>query len=1451
MGIKKIIFVVAAVISVFAANSQTSDISEGCAPAVVQFTAPAGSATWFWDFQDGATSNLQNPSNTFTTPGTYIVEFSNSPAGPVAGTVTITIHPKPVPVLTASTLTQGCAPLNVTMAVNTSLPGGVGLTSYNWTFGDGGGGAGTPVSHVYGAGIFSISIELITNSPTCNVTTIYPDFISASNPPAAAFTTNPNPPSSCTTPFAVNFTNTTTSSLPLTYTWNMGNGNTYTTLNPASQTYTANGAYPVVLTATDTNNCSATFTQNVSIGQPVANFSIPDTVCINVPVDSLENLSSTGASFWSLGAGGSFLPPYNSNSFEPTIQFSTPGMHFITLTTIAGACTNDTTIAVYVEEPTVTFTAVPAYSCYEPLSVQYNGSSPNNVTDWDWSFGDSIQNPVFVHDVTKDSADIELGENSIPATLTITTANGCIASFTSPIIINLPWARFIPDLTEGCAPLTVTFNDSTRSNEPVVNWSWEYDDGSPVNSLASGAPHTHVFNTPGEYDVVLTITNSLGCKDTSYPVRIEVGGPVVLDFTVDKVDICPGETVTFTNLTADSANVDAWHYSASEELLSHCFTDGSPSFVFDGHTGPQSITLTAEYNGCYSTITKPNLINVKGPIAGFDYLIDCNTPYDIQLTDTSQDATSLTWDFGDGTSSTSGGTFTHTYAASGDYTIILTAVNSTSGCPASSDTIVAHIRNIVAMFATDSLLCGGSSYSYDASPSIDVGPSCYRGYTWFFSDPSMRPITSSSPNSPISFSNAGAQTVGLVVMDINGCKDTLIKTVEVYNLVPSYTVSDMNICLPDTISFTNMSTSDTTITSYSWSFGDGTPNGSTQNATHIYNTAAGSAYLTSLTITNALGCTGTLTQLITIYTPTSVISSLPNICLGQPVTLNATNYTSQGSGLSYNWNFGDGNFATGNNQSHVFTTSGSHLITLTYSEIATGCTGTATVNLNIQDYPVAGFVSDVDSLTTLCNPQQVNFTNTSTSSSPITPLWNWGAGTSNSSALSLVFATGTHNVSLVVSTSYGCKDTVTKVLNVVGPAGDFIMSNNNICKGDVITFTLFDTLDVGSYSWDFGDGFSIDNVSPVSHPYNFLPPSGQTVAKLTVYGQDNVCPVVVQQTVFIHYVKADFTRNDSLLCLGESVSFINTSSPPSGNIFTWNLGDGTTSGTSTGLSHTYADTGTYHTILIAQNSSFGCRDTTTKLITVLPLPIVDPVGDSVCMYSAAQLSVNGYDPANNYIYSWTPGTELNNDSIYNPTLTGLNSGSYTVTVVDTNSCRNTGSAYLYVVPPLTGFVWDTTIVLGDSAMLPISNADGTILFTWTPPDGLSCLQCSNPSARPLEEMTYMLYAEDIFGCTNATYYFNIDIHPEIFVELPTTFTPNGDGVNDVIYVKGWGIKELQSFQIYNRWGELVFESNDLVLGWDGFYKGILQNNDVYVYKVRAMSWSDQELSKEGHINLMR
>ncbi|MNY02993.1 PKD domain protein [compost metagenome] len=400
---------------------------------------------------------------------------------------------------------------------------------------------------------------------------------------------------------------------------------------------------------------------------------------------------------------------------------------------------------------------------------------------------------------------------------------------------------------------------------------------------------------------------------------------------------------------------------------------------------------------------------------------------------------------------------------------------------------------------------------------------------------------------------------------------------------------------------------------------------------------------------------------------------------------------------------------------------------------------------------------------------------------------------------------------------------------------------------------MVDTTDIVGYEWDFGDGLDTANVSPVTHTYDFIPPSGQTVAKLTLYGDANgSCPVTVEKTVFIREVRALFDRNDELdtvLCLGEQLLLTNNSM--NSTVYSWDFGDNTTSASGApSFNHLYTIPDTFSVSLAVYNPAFGCRDTIIKQVIVHPLPEVSALGDTICFNSQGQLQAFSPDASMNWI--WSPVTGLNNPNIPNPTSNVGQTTTYTVTGLNTiTQCSSSAEAEFTVIQPLQDIYFDTTIVVGDYINLPVSNQNGFVIFQWTPETGLSCIDCSNPEVQGLEEMTFTLIMTDILGCSTANGTFIIKIHPETFIDLPTTFTPNGDGVNDIIYVKGWGIKDLTYFHIYNRWGELVFESTNEDHGWDGYYKGMLQNNGTYTYKVKGTSWRGEEMEKKGFINLMR
>lgn len=1480
MRIRSFLFAIACLV-ISLSTAQTASKTSGCVPLEVKFTPPGGTSTYYWVLESGVTSPLQNPSHIYTKAGTYVVKFYASSTGPQIGnSITINVYPKPTPEIVTTSALKGCIPLTVSLTGTANLPPNVSLGYYKWTYGDGSPSViGSPVTKTYNTpGKFTVGLEVNTTDSSCNVTRQFVDYIYCSAPPATYFTTTPSPPTSCTPPLTVSFTNKTTSSLPVTYKWTLPpGGTTSNAVTPAPITLTTAGNYTVTLVSTDSNKCSSSYSVPVSIGSPTASFTVNDTVCLNSRV-YFKNTSPSGTAgnyVWDFGSGSA--PALSTNKDTVSIKYTTPGVKTVKLTITLGTCTGEITKNIFVEDPKVTITANPVYSCSEPVLVSFTSNSASNIVAWNWNFGDkkgtsTVKDPKYLYNIF-DSTYTKRGKNIFVVTLSVTTKAGCKATATLNDSIYQTWARFVPDKYQGCAPLQITFNDSSWSNaprEPLVDWFWEYGDGT-TELVHNKGPQKHTFTNPGEYYVQLTVTNKNGCKDTSYKVKIEVGTTKTLDFTVDKTSICPGDTVHFTNTTPDKTGIDGWHYSSSGELLSHCSTNDNPAIVFDNKTGPQDITLTADYNGCLSTITKTALITVKGPIALFDFHRSCDKKFEAEFTNKSGDAETLIWNFGDSTQVTTPGDttkFIHTYAKTGDYMVILTAKNSASGCADSKDTAIIHIKNIKAQFTSNHLLCKGAPYDFDANASVDVYPHCYRGYTWMFSDPDKRPISTSDPKIPIDFLKHGNQAVSLVVEDINGCKDTASTWIKVYEINPSFAMSTNTICFPATVNFDPAATTaDTTIAVWDWIFGDGKtasiPAPGPGNAANEYKNAAGNTVKPMLVITDKLGCKDTVSQTINIYAPTSKITLTPTskqICLGTVITVHADDYTLHGSNLQYEWDMNDGSPVLNiNDFKYTYKNSGTYYIKLKFKEASSGCTGNLVDSVKVQDYPIANFTSKPSNTTVLCYPQLIDFKDSSIAKSGITTYqWDLGNGPRPTTATaSNSYKRGKYTISLIVATSFGCADTVYKDYNVVGPVANFDISPNTpICRGDEVTFTIKDTTDVGTFTWVFGDGNITKDISPVKHTYRFVPAGGKVIVKLVMSDTKGQCPSYVDSVIYMKDVKADFTianaggAPDTTICLGEDVVLTNASIPLTGAVYNWTLGDNTTSNSSNSILHTYPAPGKYLVTLITADATVGCKDTASKNVTVVPLPDIHAVGDTVCP-GVGKDGTLAVESNPNYTYLWGPQIGLT-DSVHStitvtkPKATTL----YYVKVTDkTTACSSIDSALMFLPPPLSSIDFDTVIVVGDIVNLPIDNKGGTIKFTWTPKEGLSCEQCSGPKVQPLKDITYMVLMQD--ECSSANGKFVIRIKPETFIKIPTTFTPNGDGVNDIIYVKGWGIKDLISFQIYNRWGEIVFETSELSEGWNGFYKDVLQNNDVYTYKVKAVDFFDKEMEAQGHINLMR
>jgi len=1060
--------------------------------------------------------------------------------------------------------------------------------------------------------------------------------------------------------------------------------------------------------------------------------------------------------------------------------------------------------------------------------------------------------------------------------LWITTAQGCKShkSFLLIDTIFLPTARFMPDKYEGCAPLTVTFSDSSRvgPKEHITSWKYNFGDGTSTTLNSAPANTVHTYTAVGIYYPTLIIQTQNGCLDTSYAIKIEVGKQPTISFSVTPTTICIGDTVHITNTsTTSSDSIDTWHYYGDGGYYASSCTDAANvSWPFTHATGAQDISMVACYRGCCNTVTQTGAVTVKGPLAAFSVAMDCSSPHVFNFSGNISDAVDWTWDFGDGNTipNSTASNISHTYTTSGDYNVVLTAFNAGTGCNPSSYTITVHVRDIKANFNFDALECSKTAHNFDASTSQDVNVYPNNGYIWLWGDgthPDITGIASTSHN----FSSAGIYTVSLIVKDANGCSDTLKKAIKAFSVAASF-ITNTVMCTNSAVTFTNTSTSDTTISAvgYNWTFGDGNTLTTLQNPTHTYNIL--NASVTNVTVTliakDTLGCMDTARRIISISRPNAIFhpTSSIHICSGSAVSFASTN-----SYPNMTWDFGDGTSLgptpPSTTSSHSYTTSGNYSVTLTVID-AVGCTDVKAYNqlINVQNVPQVYITSPAFNNPNLCYPYQARFTDSSVVNVFSSRVWDLHNGSPVNNSLDSVGLLcplpGTYTVSLTETTTNGCTATLTKTIKVNGPVADFTLTPSVICKDQSITFTITDSTDVDTWHWDFGDGKDTIAVSPVSHIYNFHPPNpaGTTNAQLIYWSKDSSCAQSVAHQISIRQVIAAFDINhspellqtDTAHCIGVRDTFINLSTGAS--TYGWNYGDGSAINTTiVSPIHTYTTAGTYSIELYIKDNVAGCVDTLIKKITIYPSFSVTATGDTICEGKTAQLNAS---PANTY--SWTSQTgTVSSPIIANPTTSPSVTTTYSLMASDVNGCKDSAVVAVLVIE-IPDTVEDVhTIVIGQTYTLPGLPANPVTAgysYTWSPTNNLSCTSCPTPVYNGTVDAFYVETITDARGCFSVHSTFDIHVEPLASVDVPTAFTPNGDGTNDIVYVAGWGIKSLQYFKIYNRWGELVFESNDIKVGWDGTYRGTPQNIETYVYQVSVTTYISQDpIVKKGYIKLLR
>ncbi len=1419
------------------ANFTASPLA-GCSPLIVNFTDQStGNATsWLWDFGNGNTSTLRNPTASYFTPGTYTVSLTASNANgnnTLTRAAYITVYEPPIVNFMASS-TTGCYPLYVQF-LDMSIPGS-GNNNVSWTWDFGNGNTSTqqnPLAIYNSAGTFTVTLRVV-NDKGCVKTFTRPNYITVAPGVDAAF--NHTQPTVCRAPATINFTNNSSGPGTLSYQWNFGDGNFSTATSP-SHTYLAAGSYTVTLIATSSAGCVDTIQSSpIVIGGFTTSFNVSNNVCINIPVSFTNNSApSPNSTSWTFGDGGT------ATGLNATHTYTAAGTYTVWMYNTYSTCIDSISQTITVNpSPVADFTAPVTSKCEPSLTVNFQDISTGGVTGWEWDFGDgntsTQQNPAHTY----------TAYGSFDVTLIATSAAGCKDTIQKPAFIQIRRPQVtVPTFPErGCLPYTINPVPVVNSVDAITSWLWDFGDGG-TSTLANP---THTYTVEGEYLVRLIITTSSGCRDTiDYPRAVRVGNKPVADFIAQPIPVCGRQPVYFTNLTVPS---DQWYWEFGDGGIS---TLENPTYSYED-TGYFSVTLIATNFGCSDTLVKDDYTYVLPPIAIFDITPDCNNRLRFIFTDQSIAPQSWTWDFGDGSPLSTIQNPTHLFPALGTYQVRLIVTNGS--CADSLTQTVNAVDENPGFTADQTVACKTADITFTATTG---NPANIVSYFWDFGNGTA---TTSNPVITHSYTNAGTYTVMLVTTDINGCTDTLTRTnyIRINGPLAGFNASNTNGCSGLITTFNDLSSTDgvNAIVNWQFNFGDGSiQNFSAPPFQHTYNLV--DTFSVKLTITDAAGCIDSITlNNIIITTDPIPAFSVPTLtCPASPITF--ANESTPG-GYTSLWDFGDGNTSTVTSPTHAYANTGLYTIKLVIVD-NNGCadslikTDHITVSEPIADFSVSDSVSS-------CLPFEVRFTNNSTFYN--SSAWDFGPGEGSSTVTNPTHyfsSPGFFPVTLIVTSPGGCLDTLVKTIEVYDTSGsrvDYVPVGG--CSPLAVDLTTFTNGPMASYFWDFGDGNTITTTTPTfTHIYTSY---GNYLPKLIMEDPAGcLIPLQGLDTVFVIGAKAKFGIDRDLFCDFGTVNFTDstTFNDPLAT-YSWSFGDGGTSNVPNPV-HYYSSPGLYSVQLIV-STDFGCRDTLTKpnLIRVVARPDIDIAGDTVICVNSSLLHSGVFNVPDTSAVSWEWSFPNGNQSTQqNPAEQFyIVPGTFTVTSMAMNSsgCRDTTTQNILVHPlPVINMPSQLTIQNGFPVTIPASYSANTISWLWSPTTGLSCSDCPTPVAEPKFTTLYQVAFTDNNGCTNSSRIEIIVICKNANVFMPNTFTPNADGSNDVFYPRGKGLERVRMLRVFNRWGEIVFEKrefpvNEASFGWDGTYRGQKPKADVYVYQLEVFCENGEVIRLNGNIALV-
>lgn len=1401
--------------------------------------APIPGATFHWTGPNGYSSFLQNPTIygvAMADQGVYTVSASTGGCSGPSSSVAVTVNPAPI-VSIAPTAPTVCAGDAVTLTAS-------GGANYQWQVGGQPAGTGSPFTFTPTATATVVLHGTVNGCTGASSTllTVYPrPAVDAGPDRVFCQSSQPQP---------LNF-------FPAGGTWTgsplMSNG---------SFTPSAQGTFTLVYTVVSPQGCPASDTVLVTVTAPAAPVSAgPDTtVCLNSP--PLQLSGSPAGGYWngSISIGGLFTP-------------NAPGAFTVHYTSGSGSCTST-------DQATVTVLALPVISpgpdmqvCVDAPSVPLNATPAGGTWTGAGIAGNDF-NPqaagLGAHQLTYSYTGPGGCSNTATRTITVdplpvVDAGNAITFCDQPFAQALagyspaggtwsgpgvtPGGSFTPN-GPGNFNLTYSYTDGngcTASDQLTVTVITITDPASAGNDTAvcinsgalqlAGAPAGGAWS--GQH------VGASGLFDPSVPgsfvltYGVGTGSCITQDQVTVTVHPLPAVSITAMAGACVDAGVQAFSATPAGGSWSGTgITDAALGTFDPAVSGVGAFPITYTYtdaHGCTNGQTG-NMNVAPLPVAAFSNAPIACSGAPFHFTDESTGAGSWQWDFGDGGSSTAQSP-DHDFPAAGTYTVTLTALTS-AGCSNSTGHDVTVWDGPSAGFSLDVADGCGPLTVHAVNSSFGDGVT----YQWNFGDGSTS--TADQPGAHMYVASLLADTtytITLTATNLCGAVDAVLP-VTVHPVPTALFGPDLNAgCSPWPVTFSNVTIGQAG--SYWWNFGDGTTSTTNDSLVHhtYYATTTDSVYTVTLAASNACGSD----------TATYTITALPNTITAffntdttqgcAPLTVHFTQYS---IGVSHwHWDLGDGNVSTAANVAHTYAQAGTYTATL-YGD--NGCSyDTVSVVITVHPTPQADFTISPG---LFCAGTPVQFTNNTPAPAGLS--WAFGdGGTSTLSAPQHAFAAaGTYTVTLsITSTTTPCPAVASQAVTVQPtPSASITASPLNGCIPLDVQFTNTST-NSNFQQWDLGDG----NTAGAPNPLHTYTAAGTYTVRLVaehLSGCTDTAQVTVTAFPLPH---SAFTMAEAQSCTSP-VPLQLTSQATGAVGHAWDFGNGTTSALNNPVA-VFDAPGTY-TITLTVANQYGCTDAATAQFTVHPTPVAVFAAQPrpACAGYPVQfqnMSLN----ADAFQWWFGDGETSTADA---PAHTYAQ-GTYEVRLIATGAggCTDTTvvpAAVLVNPTPVAAFTYEP--MQSTSYALQFHNQSmGAVSWQWDFGDGAHSTEFAPLHlfpAGPGDLYPFCLIAVNTFGCPD-TLCEPVAAASDPDIYAPNAFTPNQDGLNETFLPVLNGFENWHyALYIFDRWGEVIFQTGDRHAPWDGTCKGKPVKTDVYVWKVVLKRDGDERVFY-GHVTVVR